>query len=120
FVLSACLFTHPLVRVSLSLACPIPAPPFLPYTTLFRSVLGREAQLLVEVVGERRHRAHDVLERQIVTVLLLDENIVRSVSSLTEDRKSTRLNSSHEWSSYAVFCLKKKLHAHGDAVKQPA
>src|SRR6266536_4832057 len=33
------------------------------------------------------------------------------------DRKSTRLNSSHEWISYAVFCLKKKkkqagLHTH--------
>src|SRR5207247_3837730 len=27
--------------------------------------------------------------------------------SLTLDRKSTRLNSSHEWMSYAVFCLKK-------------
>src|SRR5438105_13989665 len=27
---------------------------------------------------------------------------------LTADRKSTRLNSSHEWISYAVFCLKKK------------
>src|SRR5207247_47173 len=27
---------------------------------------------------------------------------------VTEDRKSTRLNSSHEWISYAVFCLKKK------------
>src|SRR5438105_7760233 len=26
----------------------------------------------------------------------------------TGDRKSTRLNSSHEWISYAVFCLKKK------------
>src|SRR5438105_7954871 len=26
----------------------------------------------------------------------------------TSDRKSTRLNSSHEWISYAVFCLKKK------------
>src|SRR5438105_12992618 len=26
----------------------------------------------------------------------------------TRDRKSTRLNSSHEWISYAVFCLKKK------------
>src|SRR5438105_7079098 len=26
-----------------------------------------------------------------------------------EDRKSTRLNSSHEWISYAVFCLKKKI-----------
>src|SRR5438105_10686248 len=27
------------------------------------------------------------------------------------DRKSTRLNSSHEWNSYAVFCLKKKKSA---------
>src|SRR5207247_10535996 len=27
------------------------------------------------------------------------------------DRKSTRLNSSHEWISYAVFCLKKKKYA---------
>src|SRR5438105_9312879 len=27
---------------------------------------------------------------------------------IREDRKSTRLNSSHEWISYAVFCLKKK------------
>src|SRR5207247_6818260 len=36
----------------------------------------------------------------------------RSVASQpifgAEDRKSTRLNSSHEWISYAVFCLKKK------------
>src|SRR5207247_7944809 len=29
-----------------------------------------------------------------------------------EDRKSTRLNSSHEGNSYAVFCLKKKRHQH--------
>src|SRR5207247_6866533 len=29
------------------------------------------------------------------------------------DRKSTRLNSSHEWISYAVFCLKKKKIQHG-------
>src|SRR5207247_3157377 len=27
---------------------------------------------------------------------------------ISRDRKSTRLNSSHEWISYAVFCLKKK------------
>src|SRR5438105_12885249 len=31
-----------------------------------------------------------------------------------EDRKSTRLNSSHEWISYAVFCLKKKKENDGD------
>src|SRR5438105_11474634 len=30
------------------------------------------------------------------------------VQQENEDRKSTRLNSSHEWISYAVFCLKKK------------
>src|SRR5438105_9645376 len=29
---------------------------------------------------------------------------------IVPDRKSTRLNSSHEWISYAVFCLKKKKH----------
>src|SRR5207247_653421 len=36
--------------------------------------------------------------------------VVYHLYSLThnQDRKSTRLNSSHEWSSYAVFCLKKK------------
>src|SRR5438105_12579411 len=37
-------------------------------------------------------------------------DVLESVSRLmsTVDRKSTRLNSSHEWISYAVFCLKKK------------
>src|SRR5438105_7142764 len=33
---------------------------------------------------------------------------LEQLDSLPEDRKSTRLNSSHEWISYAVFCLKKK------------
>src|SRR5438552_14849810 len=40
----------------------------------------------------------------------------RSTSPTTRDRKSTRLNSSHQIISYAVFCLKKKnpihLHTH--------
>src|SRR5438105_11425072 len=34
--------------------------------------------------------------------------VVSGPSARCADRKSTRLNSSHEWSSYAVFCLKKK------------
>src|SRR5207247_9683493 len=40
----------------------------------------------------------------------LDECVERHMLSLRylADRKSTRLNSSHEWISYAVFCLKKK------------
>src|SRR5438105_7758776 len=33
-------------------------------------------------------------------------------SPMAKDRKSTRLNSSHEWISYAVFCLKKKNKDH--------
>src|SRR6266536_4031989 len=33
---------------------------------------------------------------------------VPAAAALRPDRKSTRLNSSHEWISYAVFCLKKK------------
>src|SRR5207247_10796086 len=36
---------------------------------------------------------------------------VSSSNSESSDRKSTRLNSSHEWISYAVFCLKKKRSA---------
>src|SRR5438105_11194952 len=38
----------------------------------------------------------------------LDHPRNRLRGSRHEDRKSTRLNSSHEWISYAVFCLKKK------------
>src|SRR5690242_21598376 len=61
-----------------------------PYTTLFRS--GRVAD----------HHRHDrVLARQQVEALL-------GHPAPEQDRKSTRLNSSHMSISYAVFCLKKK------------
>src|SRR5206468_11349490 len=40
------------------------------------------------------------LERQVAVLEVLDDRL--------EDRKSTRLNSSHDQISYAVFCLKKK------------
>src|SRR5438105_10405521 len=36
------------------------------------------------------------------------ESLATREASSEGDRKSTRLNSSHEWISYAVFCLKKK------------
>src|SRR5438105_7851460 len=49
-----------------------------------------------------RHRAQEELAEQhaLGTIVF---GVLR-----TADRKSTRLNSSHEWISYAVFCLKKK------------
>src|SRR3712207_7894001 len=63
-----------------------------PYTTLFRSLVSFE----IEGV-----EAKDAAER-----LLRERFVVRFVPA--EDRKSTRLNSSHANISYAVFCLKKK------------
>src|SRR5437588_1822870 len=59
-----------------------------PYTTLFRSIAGSTRIAL--------NQAADV------------ELSVGIVGNAGEDRKSTRLNSSHTVISYAVFCLKKK------------
>src|SRR6202035_912287 len=55
-----------------------------PYTTLFRSALHEAAG--TELADDVRPAAHRLLR---------------------QDRKSTRLNSSHSQISYAVFCLKK-------------
>src|SRR5438105_217923 len=45
-----------------------------------------------------------------------DTDRERDVRHSEWDRKSTRLNSSHEWISYAVFCLKKKNRVLSDAL----
>src|SRR2546427_8730929 len=79
-----------------------PRSTLLPYTTLFRSVVGvRYEQALDEVVflgGRRLLAAAAAALRAVV-----GERQGRRL-----DRKSTRLNSSHSQISYAVFCLKKK------------
>src|SRR2546429_5796670 len=62
-----------------------------PYTTLFRS-LSRE-----HLTGATSQRAQESELRWCQAQRLA-----------SEDRKSTRLNSSHGYISYAVFCLKKK------------
>src|SRR2546422_4985558 len=68
-----------------------------PYTTLFRS----DPLAAPDARGAGSHCLQDgaVLER-------MNESI--EFRSSTRDRKSTRLNSSHGYISYAVFCLKKK------------
>src|SRR2546422_8063234 len=67
-----------------------------PYTTLFRST--------VEHTGFARY------VRGPIVLLLNQDALVNPVLQVaaTTDRKSTRLNSSHGYISYAVFCLKKK------------
>src|SRR2546422_8091392 len=77
-----------------------------PYTTLFRSLcLGM--QLLFSHSDEFGH--HEGLGWIEGVVRRIPQNGVRVPhDGWNEDRKSTRLNSSHGYISYAVFCLKKK------------
>src|SRR5947208_5436136 len=70
-----------------------------PYTTLFRSRSGFGDTDEVDTKGSLRGRL-------VLRVRLGSDAHCRL--SRREDRKSTRLNSSHQISSYAVFCLKKK------------
>src|SRR5438552_12505992 len=69
-----------------------PRPTLFPYTTLFRSRRAAAARDLEvpRVEGAQRGPMADAHDRG------------------SRDRKSTRLNSSHQISSYAVLCLKKK------------
>src|SRR5258705_7237123 len=81
-----------------------------PYTTLFRSsspaLLHGAHEDLLERGAVRRHRDH--------TGTCFEHRRERGIDVLlghAQDRKSTRLNSSHLGISYAVFCLKKKKKA---------
>src|SRR2546422_4028345 len=85
-----------------------------PYTTLFRSVLKPGGVFLASVMSlwGTLHRHLAALEDLPVWST---NNIVETGDLTPEndptmllDRKSTRLNSSHGYISYAVFCLKKK------------
>src|SRR2546422_3672214 len=71
-----------------------------PYTTLFRS--GDDGVGVLTLVGAQEQAAgHAEMHHQVA-------------AAAQRDRKSTRLNSSHGYISYAVFCLKKKKHTSTD------
>src|SRR3712207_7062529 len=81
-----------------------------PYTTLFRPQEGVEEgrpgfRVEPEPVG---HPHPDQARANGVTLRLPLDQVQRE----RQDRKSTRLNSSHANISYAVFCLKKKKNIH--------
>src|SRR3712207_8871081 len=83
-----------------------------PYTTLFRSCLAsvrQRAQTMVKDAHRIQARQHAIevagVERDMVERIRL---VRRAFDRHMQDRKSTRLNSSHANISYAVFCLKKK------------
>src|SRR5256885_13050294 len=83
-----------------------------PYTTLFRSLDDAAVAVawpagfnhIDDAPGSRRHDADAVGQHRRLVERVGDEEHGRR----GEDRKSTRLNSSHLVISYAVFCLKQK------------
>src|SRR5438105_11776407 len=88
---------------------PPPRSTLFPYTTLFRSYGARGDMPPVTLTFHQgEHRPAIWLDGGIPQwpsgcLFIGEKGMI-----LSEDRKSTRLNSSHEWISYAVFCLKKK------------
>src|SRR2546421_6632160 len=77
-----------------------------PYTTLFRSKRRNfRRERLAEAARcddtKRRGLALELCDRTAAYAQRAEDDVQR-------DRKSTRLNSSHDQISYAVFCLKKK------------
>src|SRR5256885_6054649 len=74
-----------------------------PYTTLFRS--DAFSRFLAAAPGPRVVCADDPVAASLA---LIHGATTYGTAAGAEDRKSTRLNSSHLVISYAVFCLKKK------------
>src|SRR5256885_3478116 len=74
-----------------------------PYTTLFRSLAQAVRERVGVVDGDAEHGARNVEFLPWQRRAVVDEMIAHG-----QDRKSTRLNSSHLVISYAVFCLKTK------------
>src|SRR3712207_7065057 len=83
-----------------------------PYTTLFRSgwlmYNAKTVQIETEIVNPA---CLDIIQRKMPGLhAATSQHAV--CEAMVEDRKSTRLNSSHANISYAVFCLKKKKKTH--------
>src|SRR5207248_11393027 len=98
----------------LMLPSPPPSPLF-PYTTLFRSHGFRLRHLERRAVHDSEHERGELVA--IGVGLLRDRAhggliVVLEPAANRIDRKSTRLNSSHRTTSYAVFCLKTKKDGH--------
>src|SRR2546422_3816885 len=79
-----------------------------PYTTLFRSDRVRAVERGLRTADHLD--ALDQIGREVGQLGLAERRALHpdAVDEHLEDRKSTRLNSSHGYISYAVFCLKKK------------
>src|SRR3712207_8541998 len=90
-----------------------------PYTTLFRSRRSGHAPMIAplqqEFITRSSGRSPPLFGDDRDAPATLEHSVldlVQPLQPLRQDRKSTRLNSSHANISYAVFCLKKNLKCH--------
>src|SRR5437762_9363471 len=91
----------------------VPATTLFPYTTLFRS---RGAEPVDRTVAADQGGGATIADHRVIfdphrhgtSMSRRDSPGIRPAARAMQDRKSTRLNSSHRCISYAVFCLKKK------------
>src|SRR2546422_6004284 len=75
-----------------------------PYTTLFRSATDLAFRTLLQVLYQALGLDFATATLDMLLAACQQHSVILGI----EDRKSTRLNSSHGYISYAVFCLKKK------------
>src|SRR5256885_9623131 len=84
-----------------------------PYTTLFRST-GWPVRVAAEIADfnpramVEDRKLHKFIRRTDMVGIYAGSQAIDGAGFAAQDRKSTRLNSSHLVISYAVFCLKKK------------
>src|SRR5258708_17083338 len=82
-----------------------------PYTTLFRSLVFRRHSI-EHAIRDLKHAGEilSIHRKQRAAPQLAQQRELDGMeqAAASQDRKSTRLNSSHQIISYAVFCLKKK------------
>src|SRR2546421_8093748 len=80
-----------------------------PYTTLFRS--PGPSQVLMQTTNKTAGTSDESITPKpdySYASMICQAIFASPEKKSTQDRKSTRLNSSHDQISYAVFCLKKK------------
>src|SRR5207247_5732196 len=110
----------PRSRCSLFLFLNALPPPHLPTLSLHDALpISRRGQRDRQRIG-RGEAGRRRTERRIRRAVRLGAAARRHRRHRLRDRKSTRLNSSHEWISYAVFCLKKKNNTYLVATTVPS
>src|SRR5205809_1417915 len=89
---------------------PAPRSTLFPYTTLFRSLAERLSKTMPGAESKKVFFTNSGTEAIEGAIKLARYATKRDKMVEEKDRKSTRLNSSHGYISYAVFCLKKKIN----------